>query len=578
MIDQAASFEFSKGLTIQYELGQYSSCLVEIDEEPPHPISMDAVNTCLIIALALNSKPVDELHVMRKIVIDGSNTTGFQRTLIVSIGGELKTSDHIVPIQAIFLEEDAGRLLDESDGVKKYGLDRLCVPLIEVALAPVTVSPKEVQDIAFSLGRLMRSTKLVSRGLGTIRQDINISILDGNVVEVKGVQKLELLEKIIEFEAFRQQNLINIKNELENRGLTPHDFKNKPVNVSSLFQKKSDSILGKALKKDMEIFALVFKKFSGLFCYEKFPDTRFGRELADVARFYGLGGVLHSDELPGYGVTSIEVGNIKQKLDITESDGFLILFGEKGRLLKASDAIQSRVQIAFNGVPAETRGPTPDGKTRFIRPRPGAARMYPETDIPPITITKTLVDLLKKKIPRPWEEQISEYVSKYSLSQKLAVQIDDSHYLDLFEELSSTTKLSPTLIAATLTETIVNLSRSGLDLKVLTDDKIRSMFFALDKKIISKEVIPQILELIISGDVNDVEGAIKKLGLIAVDDDELLVMVQKILNDNKALIDEKGSSSFSSLMGIVMSNLRGRADGQTISRILKLELNKMVSK
>lgn len=565
-------------MTIQYEIGQDSSCLVEIDEEPPHPISMDAVNTCLIIALALNSKPIDELHVMRKIVIDGSNTTGFQRTLIVSTGGELQTSTQIVPVQAIFLEEDAARLLDESDGIKKYGLDRLCVPLIEVALAPVTVSPKEVQEIAFTLGRLMRSTKLVSRGIGTIRQDVNVSILDGNIVEIKGVQQLDLIEKIIEFEAHRQLNLINLKNELENRGLTPEDFKNKAIDVSSFFQKNSDSILGKALKKNMKIYALVLKNFAGLFCYEKFPDTRFGRELSDVARFYGLGGVLHSDELPGYGVTSIEVENINQKLNLTKSDGFLLLFDEKERLLKASDAIQLRIQSAFKGVPSETRGPTPEGKTRFIRPRSGAARMYPETDIPPISISKTLIDSLKKKIPRPWEDQISEYISKYSLSRKLAIQIDDSHYLTLFEELAKTTTVSPTLIAATLTETIVNLSRAGLDLTILTDNIIQSIFFALERKIISKEVIPQILELILSGDVNDVDGAVKKLGLIAVDDNELSVMIQKILIDNKALIDEKGSSSFSTLMGLVMSNLRGRADGKTISSILKLELNKIISK
>lgn len=559
-------------------MGQDSSCLVEIDEEPPHQISMEAVNTCLIIALALNSKPVNELHIMRKIVIDGSNTTGFQRTLIVSIGGELKTDNQVVPVQAIFLEEDAARLLDESSGEKKYGLDRLCVPLIEIALAPVTVTPKEIQEIAFSLGRLMRSTKLVSRGLGTIRQDINISVLDGNVVEVKGVQKLDLMEKIIEFEAYRQLNLINLKKEIEKRGLISDDFNNEPINVSTLFQKKSDSILSKALKKDMLIYAIVLKKFSGLFSLEKYPDTRFGRELADVARFYGLGGILHSDELPGYGVNQTEVEKINQKLNLNKSDGFLLLSGKKENLIKASDAIKQRVKYAFKGVPAETRGPTPTGKTRFIRPKPGAARMYPETDIPPITINKQLIESLKKKIPRPWEDQISDYISKYSLSRKLAIQIDDSSYLDLFEELSKTTKISPTLIAATLTETIVNLSRAGHDLSILSDDIIRSLFIALDTKIISKEVIPQILELILNGAATDIKGAVEKLGLTAIDDAKLLEIIKKILSDNKLLIDEKGFSSFSILMGLVMSDLRGRADGKTISNILKLELNKMVSK
>jgi len=576
-IDQAARFEFEKDLTIKYEIGEDSSCLVELDDEPPHPISMEAVKTSLIIALALNSDPINELHVMRKIVIDGSNTTGFQRTLIVSIGGELNTNNRSVPVQAIFLEEDAGRLLGESENRRNYGLDRLGVPLIEIALAPVTTTPKEIQEIAYALGRLMRSTRLVSRGLGTIRQDVNISILDGKVVEVKGVQRLDLLEKIISFEAMRQKNLIHLKDELTNRGLTPIDFQYKPIDITSLFQKNTSTILKKAFKKNMKIYAIKLKKFSGILSLEEFPGTRFGSELADVARFYGLGGLLHSDEIPGYGVTSIEVQKVRSKLHLDESDGFLLLSGEKGKLEKASEAVQKRVQSAFSGVPAETRGPTPDGKTRFIRPRPGSARMYPETDIPPITISSKLVNELKRNIPRPWEDQISEYISKYSLSRKLAIQVYDSSFIDIFEELSNTTNVSSSLIAATLTETVVNLSRAGLDTTILTADTIKSLFTALDNGIVSKEVIPQILELILKGDVKNVEGAIEKLGLTALTDEKLSALVNRIINKNKVLVDEKGIAAFSNLMGQVMSDARGRVDGQKVSDILKDELNKKIA-
>jgi len=575
-IDQAARFEFEKDLTIKYEIGKDSSCLVETDDEPPHQISMAAVKTSLIIALALNSNPVDELQVMRKIVIDGSNTTGFQRTLIISIGGELKTGNRSVPVQAIFLEEDAARLLGESENKKNYGLDRLGVPLIEIALAPVTTTPKEIQNIAYALGRLMRSTRLVSRGLGTIRQDINISILGGKVVEVKGVQRLDLLEKVIIFEALRQKSLIHLKDKLENRGLTEKDFQDKPIDVSSLFQKNSENILNKTLKKDMKIYAIRLKGFSGILSFEDFPGTRFGRELADVARFYGLGGLLHSDEIPGYGVTHIEMKKVSSKLHLDKSDGFLLISGDTRRLKKASSAIQQRIQSAFKGVPAETRGPTPDGKTRFIRPRPGAARMYPETDIPPIIISAKLVRELKRKIPRPWEEQISDIISKYSLSRKLAIQIYDSPFIEIFEELSNITRIPTSLIAATLTETVVNLSRAGLDTSVLTVDIVKSLFIALDKGIVSKEAIPQILELILKGDVKDVESAVKKLGLSTLTDETLLTLIKKIINENKVLIDEKGDAAFSNLMGRVMSDARGRADGQKVSNILKSELNKKI--
>jgi len=576
-VDQAARFEFEKDLTIKYEVGKDSTCLVEADDDPPHPISMAAVKTSLIIALALNSNPVDEIHIMRKIVIDGSNTTGFQRTLIISTGGELNTGSRSVPIQAIFLEEDAARLLGESENKRNYGLDRLGVPLIEVALAPVTTTSKEIQEIAYALGRLMRSTRLVSRGLGTIRQDINVSILGGEVVEVKGVQKLDLLEKIISFEILRQKSLVHLKDMLENRGLKPKDFQDEPIDVSSLFQKNNKTILNKTLKKGMKIYAIRLKKFSGILSFEEFPGIRFGRELADVARFHGLGGILHSDEIPGYGVTHIEVEKVRHKLHLNESDGFLLISGDTWRLKKASEAVQRRVQSAFRGVPAETRGPTPDGKTRFIRPRPGAARMYPETDIPPIAISTKLVKELRRKIPRPWDDQISEYISKYSLSRKLAIQVYDSPFIEIFEELSNTTRVSPSLIAVTLTETVVNLSRAGLDTTILTVDIIKSLFIALDKGIISKEVITQILELILKGDVKNVKGAVEKLGFTALTDETLLALVKKIINENKVLIDEKGAAAFSNLMGKVMYDARGRADGQIVSDALKSELNKKIS-
>src|SRR4030067_2074762 len=77
-IDPAAYFEFQKGVRVVYEANRESVCLVEMDEEPPHPLNMEAVEVVLTAALMMNAKPIDEVHVMRTTVIDGSNTTGFQ--------------------------------------------------------------------------------------------------------------------------------------------------------------------------------------------------------------------------------------------------------------------------------------------------------------------------------------------------------------------------------------------------------------------------------------------------------------------------------------------------------------------
>jgi len=190
-IDPAAFFEFQKGVKILYEASTATSCLVEMDEEPPHPLNMEAVEIALTAALMMKANPVDEIHVLRKTVIDGSNTTGFQRTCVIALNGEMIVGEKIVPIQHVSLEEDAARKMGAEEGnIIRYRIDRLGIPLIEVATAPVIKSPKEAQEVAFAIGRILRATGRVMRGLGTIRQDLNISIPMGALIEIKGVQEL----------------------------------------------------------------------------------------------------------------------------------------------------------------------------------------------------------------------------------------------------------------------------------------------------------------------------------------------------------------------------------------------------
>jgi glutamyl-tRNA(Gln) amidotransferase subunit E len=574
-VDPAAMFEFKKGKTIKYYANRKSSCLVEADEEPPHDLNMEAVEAALIVALALKSKIVDELHTMRKIVIDGSNTTGFQRTIIVALGGSLKTKIGDVPVQTICLEEDAARLFRDHDDYREYYLDRLCVPLVEIALAPVEGSPEEIQEIALSLGRLLRATKRVARGLGTIRQDINISIKGGKVVEVKGIQKLDLISKIVEFEAQRQKGLMEIKNELEKRGIKQEDI-GSPLDVTNIFKDTECELIKKAIDKDGIVLALKLKGFSGLLGYEPYPNVRLGKEMAELVRFYGLGGIFHSDELPGYGIKSDEIESLKKSLEASNEDAFIILAGPKDSAFDAMMAIVERAKEALQGVPYETRGPTPDGKTRFIRPRPGPARMYPETDIPPIPITEEFLLKLEKEVPKPWEEQIEEYVSKYGLSYELALKVFDSDYSELFEIIASKTKVQPSFIAATLTETLVSLSRAGFDIKRLDEKDLIELFLNLDQGKISKEALPQVLEVFLKGEVRNIEDAIKKLGIVTISDDELSKIVEKIVQESKELIKEKGERSFSILMGKIMNIVRGRVDGAKVGTLLKKRIENVI--
>ena len=211
-VDQAALFEFLKGRSFVYEGYDANTCLVEQDEEPPHDLDSEAIDIGLTVAVLLNSTPVDEIHVMRKIVIDGSNTGGFQRTSIVALGGFVESEAHgPIGIQTICLEEDAARKISESEKEVRYRLDRLGVPLIEIATAPDIHDPETAERVALKLGQLLRATRKVKRGIGTIRQDVNISITDGNLVEVKGVQQLDIISDLVKLEVDRQVALLNIR-------------------------------------------------------------------------------------------------------------------------------------------------------------------------------------------------------------------------------------------------------------------------------------------------------------------------------------------------------------------------------
>ena len=411
--DPAALFEKSKSKTIMYFANPESSCLVEQDEEPPHELDIDAKKISLIIASALKSDVFREIYPMRKTVVDGSNTTGFQRTMLISQGGSFNVEDKEIGIQSICLEEDAAKILGEDGEIKKYGLERLGVPLVEIATEPFEVKPHEIKKIALALGRILRSTKKVKRGLGSIRQDVNVSIKDGNVViEVKGVQQLDQLEKVVEYEAKRQHGLLRISKKLQEIDWTHTD--NDRKDVTELFKKCKSKIIQNAIKKNQKIVGISFRNMSGMFGYSPYEGIRLGKEVAELVRFFGIGGVFHSDELPNYGVENTDIDDLKKTLEINDGDGFLILAAPEEKISVVIDQIILRIEYIRNeGIPIDTRLATQSGETKFLRPRPGAARMYPETDIPPIIISKTELDDAINNIPKSWDDSIKDLQTTY---------------------------------------------------------------------------------------------------------------------------------------------------------------------
>ncbi len=571
--DPAALFESTKSQTIVYFTNSISSCLVEKDEEPPHSVEINAKKIALLIASSLNSKIFNEIYAMRKIVIDGSNTSGFQRTMLVSQGGNLDVDGKKVGVQSICLEEDAAKLLNDKNSTREYSLDRLGIPLVEIALEPVAAGPAEMKKVALTLGRLLRATKMVTRGLGSIRQDVNVSIMDGGVVEVKGVQQLDQLEKVVEYEATRQHGLRLISEKLKERKLEKISKDSDVFDITQEFRECKSKIIQKALKENAIIKAIRIKNFAGMFSFSPYEGIRLGKEIGQLVRFFGIGGVFHSDELPNYGIEDSDIKKVNKIADIGENDSFLLIAAPKSKIDFAIDSIINRIEYATKGVPAETRLATQTGETVYLRPRPGASRMYPETDIPPIIVSKNELEIAKKGIPKSWNESISELQNRYKLNLQLTEQIFDSDYLELFEKICDDKNNSPTFVASTLTSTITNLQRQGFNPQLLKNSEILETFQSLSEGKISKESIEIIFESIMAGKTKSVEEAIQKLSLGNIDENELNKILDEIIQKNSELIKKQGQRSIGPIMGIAMKELRGKADGETINRLLNKKIN-----
>ena len=421
----------------------------------------------------------------------------------------------------------------------------------------------------------MRSTKKVKRGLGSIRQDVNVSIKDGGVViEVKGVQQLDQLEKVVEYEAKRQHGLLKISKKLQEIEWSHTDIEDRKV-ITEHCKKWKSKIIQNSLKKNQEIITIVFKNMRGMFGYSPYEGIRLGKEVAELVRFFGLGGIFHSDELPDYGIEEKDIKNLKDFLKIADKDAFLILAVPFEVMDTIIDQIILRIDhIRNTGIPIDTRLATQDGETKFLRPRPGAARMYPETDIPPIIISKNELEWALENIPKSWDESINELKSKYEINLQLAEQIFDSKYIELFENIVKKTNVNPTFVASILCSTITNLERRGLNSSLLKNTEIKKTFEFLDNEKIAKESIEIIFENIMAGKSWTVEEVMKKASIETINEVDLEKIIQEIVDKNEQIVKNQKERSIGPLMGIAMKELRGKASGEKINKLLLKNIQK----
>jgi glutamyl-tRNA(Gln) amidotransferase subunit E len=532
-VDPAALFEFMKDKTIIYEANRETSCLVEMDEEPPGPLNAEAIDICLTFAIMTGSSSVNEIHVMRKIVVDGSNTTGFQRTCVTSLGGTLKVGGRTHLLQQVSLEEDAARKISEKGGTSRYRIDRLGIPLIEVVTAPDIHSPEEAEKVALAIGRILRATEKVRRGIGTIRQDVNISIVGGALTKTTDI-----------VDAF--------------------------VDITDVFSSTKSLIIGKSVKKGGKVLGLKLKGFANLVGRELCPNRRLGTEMADHARYRGgVKGIFHTDELPAYDISSEEVEALRVRIEASASDAVVIVANNEERCKKALKAVADRARQALVGVPVETRSANPDGTTYFTRPRPGAARMYPETDIPSIPITPERLERLKKNLPEMPEAKMERFKADYGLNEKLSRQVIGSNYTELFEEMVKDSLADPTLLAVTLTEDFKGLEREGVEIDNLKDETIREVFKLLDEGRTAKESLPQLFSWLALNPGSNPGDALVSLGLGMMSMEELEKLVDEKVSKMRGLVEQMGDRALGPLMGVLMGEVRGKVQVQDVQALLR---------
>jgi len=546
LVDRAVAFEDSRKKVFNYQVNDDTSCLVETDSEPPHEVNSEALLTALSVAKHLKMFVPDELHVMRKTVIDGSNTGGFQRTMVVGLGtakSVIPTSQGPVRVKDLELEEESARILSRGSKGTSYSLSGLGVPLIEIGTYPDIKSPEQAYEAALYLGELLRLTGKAQRGIGTIRQDVNVSVSGGARVEIKGFQELRELPRLVSYEVERQKSLISLSKELTG-------YKIRRVNVTEFFD-ESALFKGKRL-----VLGLVLPGFKGLLKRKLNPVKTLGSELADYARAYGVKGLIHDDEdLDKYKLVS-EFSQVRNELGLKDDDLILVIAGDDDVIVKAAiEAVEARVYLLNDGVPEETRVASKDAASAYARPLPGGARMYPETDVSVI--------IPPEGIPRIESKQII----KKRLSDKINLKDDVIVKLILHPRrklLESLIKKFPRLDSKLITRILIEApkdvkKRFGKDVSIISDEQFTDLIGFVSDGVIVKDAVPIILSKLCDApelSVSDIIGSYRQLG-----DAELKQIVLGVKKKHKGL-------SVKQLMGLVMKEVAGRASGKRVSELL----------
>ena len=584
--DGTALMEFKTKKEIVYLLERGSVCTYEIDDTPPFPIDGEAVEIALAIAQLFALNLVAELHVMRKQYLDGSIPTGFQRTAMVGLTGRIPFRvpelglRRELAIRQLSLEEDACREVADVGHRVTFRTDRLGMPLTEVVTEPEFRTPLEVQAGGRLLAQVARATGRVRRGAGAARQDVNVSVAGGRRVEIKGVDNHRRLPRLVHVEAYRQLNLLRLRAELARRGVTadllrmadkrlPWDVSPLVADVSRLFARARFAPLRQARDQAMTVCAVRLPGFGGLLAHRTQPGLTFAHELSERVRVIACPAhrrfMAHSDAPDGIPPAKWRAAGAAVQAET--GDAVVLVWAERGDAATAAREILIRAQDATLGVPAETRQAHRGGTTGFERILPGADRMYPDTDTPPVPIADALIERVRATLPDPPWTRVERYVA-LGLDEVAAQRLAAAPWAALFDQAAPQAGGLARRLAASLAKRMPYHARVGRSPSPAAGPILRAALERIAAREIRSEALDRLVDAAVSAGDGAVEPTLAPFVRRPGDAALLERVLDRVAERARALAHRAPETRLRWALGQAMPELLGRADPPDVRRRL----------
>ncbi|MCK9168176.1 MAG: Glu-tRNA(Gln) amidotransferase subunit GatE [Bacteroidales bacterium] len=506
--DGTALMEFKTRKEIIYRVKNETTCTYEVDDTPPFPINREALEIALKISLLSKLNIVGEVHITRKQYLDGSIPTGFQRTAILGVEGEIPLKNKTVRLIQLSIEEDSCREISDIGHTRIYKTDRLGMPLIETVTYPDMKNPEEVKEAAQYIRFLNRSTGLVRTGIGAGREDVNVSCKGGTRVEVKGVAHNQWIPQITHIECFRQWALLQIRETLK-QGISKTEWKIATRKLNFYDFKFEHEVLKAANERKEKFYAVNLPGFKGILSHFTQPGKMFAHEIADRLKVIACiehPNMTHSEALKPY-VEEEFFQRIRELMGATEKDAQLLFWAPAEDVKTAIETIEERCLMAFDGVPKETRKYLNDCTTLFERVLPGADRMYPDTDSAPIPLENAYIEELRKSIPSDIYERYNQ-MTEWKIPEDTFTYIFRNNLFPLIDRIHSELKIDPRFTGIFLGQKLKYIEGHYTSKKPFNYERVYDLFSFLKEKKISLELAKVLMPVVYEHPLMDFESVL----------------------------------------------------------------------